>query len=66
MMGFVPNAEQSDGVKLALVFLMGGAPLIGYTIGSLFFSRFRFSAADHARVRAELDARAAARASHAP
>jgi len=60
--GFVPNAEQSEGVKFALVCLMGGAPLIGYAVGILFFSRFRFSAADHARVRAELDARAAARA----
>jgi Na+/melibiose symporter-like transporter len=48
-------------VKLALVFLMGGAPLIGYAIGALLFVRFRFTAADHARIRAELDARAAAR-----
>jgi GPH family glycoside/pentoside/hexuronide:cation symporter len=58
--GFAPNAEQSDAVKLALVVLMGGAPLVGYAIGAAFFSRFRFSAADHARVRSELDARAAA------
>ncbi len=65
MTGFVPNAEQSDNVKFALVCLMGGAPLVGYTIGSLFFARFRFSAADHARVRTELDARAAARAASA-
>jgi GPH family glycoside/pentoside/hexuronide:cation symporter len=60
--GFTPNTPQSEGVKLALVFLMGGAPLIGYAVGSLLFARFRFSAVDHARVRAELDARAAAQA----
>ena len=54
--GFVPNAEQSEGVKFALVSLMGGAPLAGYAIGSLLFSRFTFTSADHARVRAELDA----------
>ncbi len=58
--GFQPNAEQSEGVKFALVCLMGGAPLIGYAIGSVLFSRFTFSAADHARVRSELDARATA------
>jgi GPH family glycoside/pentoside/hexuronide:cation symporter len=58
--GFVPNVEQSEGVKLALVCLMGGAPLVGYSIGSFVFSRFTFTQADHARVRAELDARAAA------
>ena len=39
---------------------MGGAPLVGYAIGSLLFSRFTFSAADHARVRSELDARVTA------
>jgi hypothetical protein len=46
------------------VFLMGGAPLIGYAIGSLFFARFRFGAADHAR--AGDTTRALPRASRAP
>ena len=63
--GFVPNAEQSEGVKFALVSLMGGAPLAGYAIGSLLFSRFTFTSADHVRVRAELDACAATSASAA-
>ena len=36
--------------------------MVGYAIGCLVFSRFSFSQADHASVRAELDARAAARA----
>lgn len=58
-MHFVPNAVQTEEMKFALVCLMGGAPLVGYAIGSLVFSRFSFSQADHARVRAELDARAA-------
>jgi GPH family glycoside/pentoside/hexuronide:cation symporter len=58
--GFVPNAEQSEDVKFALVCLMGGAPLVGYAIGSLVFSRFSLTQPDHARIRAELDARAAA------
>lgn len=58
--GFVPNAVQSEGVRFALVALMGGAPLLGYAVGAALFSRFSFSQADHARVRAELDARAAA------
>jgi GPH family glycoside/pentoside/hexuronide:cation symporter len=62
--GFVPNAEQTEEVKLALVCLMGGAPLAGYAIGSVLFARFRFSAADHARIRAELDTRAAAGAAN--
>ncbi|HEY8122801.1 MAG TPA: MFS transporter [Myxococcota bacterium] len=59
-MNFVPNAEQSAEVRFALVCLMGGAPLVGYAIGALVFSRFSFSHAEHARVRAELDARTAA------
>jgi GPH family glycoside/pentoside/hexuronide:cation symporter len=57
--GFVPNVPQSDAVKLALVTLMGGAPMVGYALGCSVFSRFSFSQADHVRVRAELDARAA-------
>ena len=61
--GYVANAEQTDRVRWVMVFLMGGMPLIGYTIGSLLFSRFSLSEAEHARIRRELDARAAAPAS---
>jgi GPH family glycoside/pentoside/hexuronide:cation symporter len=57
--GYVPNAEQSEAVKAAMVFLMGGLPMIGYAIGSLAFLRFDLSQAEHARIRRELDARAA-------
>ena len=54
------NAEQTDSVRWTLVFLIGGMPLIGYAIGSLLFSRFSLSEAEHARIRRELDARAPA------
>jgi GPH family glycoside/pentoside/hexuronide:cation symporter len=57
--GFVPNAEQTPLVKATLVFLMGGMPLLGYGVGALLFSRFSLSEAEHARIRRELDARAA-------
>ena len=59
--GYVPNEAQSDGVKFAMVALMGLMPMIGYAFGALVFSRFSLSEAEHARIRAELDARAAAR-----
>jgi GPH family glycoside/pentoside/hexuronide:cation symporter len=62
LVGYVPNVEQTDLVKHTMVFLLGGMPLLGYTIGSLAFRRFSLSEADHARIRSELDARAAARA----
>jgi hypothetical protein len=53
-----------------MVFLMGGMPvigyaiagMIGYAIGSLLFSRFSLSEAEHASIRRALDARALARA----
>ena len=58
--GYVPNVAQTGTVRFTLVFLIGGMPVIGYTIGTLLFSRFSLSEAEHARVRLELDARAAA------
>jgi Na+/melibiose symporter-like transporter len=59
--GYEPNAEQTPIVKYTMIFLLGGMPLIGYAIGSLAFARFPLSEAEHARIRRELDARAAAR-----
>jgi GPH family glycoside/pentoside/hexuronide:cation symporter len=61
--GYEPNVEQSEPVKRTMVFLLGGMPLVGYAIGAFAFSRFSLSEADHARIRHELDARAAARTS---
>jgi GPH family glycoside/pentoside/hexuronide:cation symporter len=60
--GYEANAEQSEPVKLTMVFLLGGMPLLGYGIGALAFSRFPLTEAEHQRVRAELDARSASRA----
>ena len=60
--GYVPNQEQTDLVKFAMVFLLGGMPLLGYTVGALAFARFPLSEAEHARIRQELDARAGGRA----
>ncbi|NQZ95592.1 MAG: MFS transporter [Myxococcales bacterium] len=57
--GYVENAaEQTEQVKDTMIFLMGGVPLVGYGIGSLMFTRFSLSEAEHARIRAELDSRA--------
>jgi GPH family glycoside/pentoside/hexuronide:cation symporter len=56
--GYQPNVEQTPLVKHTMVFLLGGMPLIGYAIGSLVFTRFRLSEAEHQRIRRELDARA--------
>ncbi len=49
-------AEQSATTKQSMLLLMGGAPLLLYTIGALIFSRFRLTEAEHARIRARLDA----------
>ncbi len=50
--------EQSDRVKDSIIFLMGGIPLVCYGIGSLTFTRFSLTEAEHARIRTELDERA--------
>lgn len=56
--GFVPNAEQSEVTLQWLSFLYAGVPGIAMLIGTaLFLTRFRFDAADHERIRAELDGR---------
>ena len=49
--------EQSERVKDTMVFLMGGIPLIGYGIGSLAFTRFSLTEAEHVRIRSELEER---------
>jgi GPH family glycoside/pentoside/hexuronide:cation symporter len=58
--GYEPNVEQTPLVKYTMVFLLGGMPLLGYGVGALAFARFPLSEAEHARIRRELDARAAA------
>lgn len=58
--GFEPEAaSQSARVQWTMVVLMGGFPLVCYTIGAVAFARFSLSEREHARIRRELDARAA-------
>jgi GPH family glycoside/pentoside/hexuronide:cation symporter len=62
---FDPAAEhQSELVITTIVTLMGGAPLFCYLIGAVAFARFSLSEAEHARIRRELDARAAGALDH--
>ncbi len=55
--GFVPNAEQSQNVQIAIVFLYGLMPLICYVIGAYLFSRFTLDEETHSEIRAELERR---------
>jgi GPH family glycoside/pentoside/hexuronide:cation symporter len=64
--GYEPNAEQTERVKLTMILLLGGMPLLGYAVGALVFARFPLTEAEHQRVRAELDARAARGAAERP
>jgi GPH family glycoside/pentoside/hexuronide:cation symporter len=62
---FDPTAErQSELVRTTIVALMGGAPLFCYLIGAVAFARFSLTEAEHARIRRELDARAAGALDH--
>ncbi|MCA9510104.1 MAG: glycoside-pentoside-hexuronide (GPH):cation symporter [Myxococcota bacterium] len=58
--GYVANAAQTEGVKDVMRFLNGGLPILGYGIGGAAFLRYSLDEREHARIRAELDARAAA------
>jgi GPH family glycoside/pentoside/hexuronide:cation symporter len=61
VMGFDRElAVQAPQVERAILWLVGGVPLVGFTLGFLLFTRFSFSEAEHARIRAELDARGSA------
>jgi Na+/melibiose symporter-like transporter len=55
--GYVPNAPQSEAVQLAIRALMSGGPVICFLAGMVIFARFGLDEAEHARIRAELDAR---------
>lgn len=59
--GFDGEASvQSELVNTTMIVLMGGFPLVCYLVGAALFLRFDLSEAEHARIRAELDARSAA------
>ena len=58
--GFVAGVDQAPEVKRAMVFLMGGMPVIGFAVGIAAFTRFRLTRAEHERIRGEIEARASA------
>jgi GPH family glycoside/pentoside/hexuronide:cation symporter len=58
--GYVPNAEQTASVKLAMLSLYGLFPMVCYGLGAFLFSRFRLDAAGYAEIRSALDARKSA------
>ncbi|MEM9621610.1 MAG: MFS transporter [Pseudomonadota bacterium] len=57
--GFVPNVEQTETTKLAMLALYGLFPLVCYAVGAALFTRFKLDEQAHAEIRADLDARAA-------
>ncbi len=57
--GFVPNIDQTEGVKLALRILFAIFPCVCYIIGAIIFSRFTLNETEYARIRKEIDARSA-------
>lgn len=57
---FVPNEEQSEGTLRMFRGLTGGLPLVMFLMAAVVFRRFSLDEAEHARIRAALDARATA------
>jgi len=55
--GFEPNVEQTAATKLTILLLYGALPAAAYAVGAYLLSRFTLNEAEHAAVRAELDAR---------
>ncbi len=58
--GFTPNVEQEPLARYSILGLYSVFPLVCYGIGTLLFSRFSLDEAEHQRIQAALDARAAA------
>lgn len=57
--GYVNGVPQTEFVKNTILFVAGGVPFICMVIGMIAFSRFSLNSKEHARIRAELDRRAA-------
>ena len=55
--GFVPNAEQTDSAKLAILGLYAIFPLVCYCIGAWLLKDFALNEAEHTRIRRVLDHR---------
>ncbi len=53
--GFVPNQEQSETTKLALLSLYALFPLVCYVTGALIFTRFKLNEAEYQKIRDSLD-----------
>jgi GPH family glycoside/pentoside/hexuronide:cation symporter len=62
LVGFEPNAEQSEATRTGLRVLFSFVPGLCYLAGTLAFLRFRLDEAEHAQIRRALDARALERA----
>jgi GPH family glycoside/pentoside/hexuronide:cation symporter len=56
---FRPNEEQTEGTLLMLRVFNGGVPLVMFLLGAFWFRRFELNEDEHAKIRAELDRRAA-------
>jgi GPH family glycoside/pentoside/hexuronide:cation symporter len=55
--GYMPNVEQTAGVKFTILALYGLFPMACYLIGSALFARFKLDEAGYKAIRTELDAR---------
>ncbi|MBT4160701.1 MAG: MFS transporter [Gammaproteobacteria bacterium] len=55
--GFVPNVEQSETTKLALLTLYAIFPLVCYVLGAAIFSQFRLTETEYQKIREALDSR---------
>ena len=58
VVGFIPNQEQTEAVKLAILSLYSIFPLVCYAIGTALFVTFKLDEAEHSRIRRILDERA--------
>ena len=53
--GFVPNVEQNDTAKLALLTLYAIFPLVCYTVGAMIFNQFKLDESVYKTIRSSLD-----------
>ena len=53
--GFVPNVEQNDSAKLALLTLYAIFPLVCYTVGAMIFNQFKLDESVYKTIRSSLD-----------
>lgn len=56
--GYVPNTQQTETVKTAILAMYALYPLLCFLVGAAIFSRFKLNEGEHAEIRAALDDRA--------